>query len=60
MTMALTPAHFALGEIRFKKQFSKLPADEANLVPIEEFIDLPSRSASARRRSSTRPTARSV
>jgi len=40
-TMALTPAHFAFGEIRFKKQFSKLAADAANLVPIEEFIDLP-------------------
>ena len=25
MTMPLTPAHFALGEIRFKKQFRKLP-----------------------------------
>jgi len=41
MTMALTPAHFALGEIRFKKQFSKLNGNEAGLVPIEEFIDLP-------------------
>ena len=39
-TMALTPAHFALGEIRFKKQFKKLAADTANLVPIEEFIEL--------------------
>ncbi|MBV5331818.1 pyruvate-flavodoxin oxidoreductase, partial [bacterium] len=38
--MALTPAHFALGEIRFKKQFKKLAADAANLVPVEEFIDL--------------------
>lgn len=38
-TMALTPAHFALGEIRFKKQFRKL-ADAPNLVPIEDFIDL--------------------
>jgi pyruvate-ferredoxin/flavodoxin oxidoreductase len=42
-TMALTPAHFALGEIRFKKQFRKLADDVANLanlVPIEDFIDL--------------------
>ena len=39
-TMPLTPAHFALGEIRFKKQFKKLAADTANLVPIEEFIEL--------------------
>jgi pyruvate-ferredoxin/flavodoxin oxidoreductase len=43
-TVALTPAHFAHGEIRFKKQFRKLPASgdngAANLVPIEDFIDL--------------------
>ena len=41
MTMALTPAHFALGEIRFKKQFSKLNGNEVGLMPIEEFVDLP-------------------
>ena len=40
-TMALTPAHFALGEIRFKKQFHKLAESADALVPIEEFIDLP-------------------
>ena len=43
MTVALTPATFALGEIRFKKQFKKLAGDTAaaaNLVPIEEYIDL--------------------
>ena len=39
-SMSLTPAHFALGEIRFKKQFRKLAADAANLVPVEEYIDL--------------------
>ncbi len=39
-SMALTPAHFALGEIRFKKQFKKLPVDAADLVAIEDFIDL--------------------
>ena len=39
-SMALTPAHFALGEIRFKKQFKKLSTDAANLVAIEDFIDL--------------------
>jgi pyruvate-ferredoxin/flavodoxin oxidoreductase len=39
-SMALTPATFALGEIRFKKQFKKLGADAANLVPVEEYIDL--------------------
>ncbi|MBP6655201.1 MAG: 2-oxoacid:acceptor oxidoreductase family protein, partial [Propionivibrio sp.] len=41
MTMALTPAHFALGEIRFKKQFRKLADDAVDLVPVEEFVDLP-------------------
>ena len=41
MTMALTPAHFALGEIRFKKQFKKVADDAVDLVPVEEFIDLP-------------------
>ena len=40
-TMALTPAHFALGEIRFKKQFNKLADDAPNPLPIEEFIELP-------------------
>jgi pyruvate-ferredoxin/flavodoxin oxidoreductase len=41
MSMALTPAHFALGEIRFKKQFRKLPAEDAgNLVPVEEYVEL--------------------
>ncbi|MEI7431214.1 MAG: 2-oxoacid:acceptor oxidoreductase family protein, partial [Betaproteobacteria bacterium] len=40
MSMPLTPANFAYGEIRFKKQFRKLAADAANLVPVEEFIDL--------------------
>ncbi len=41
MEVQLTPADFALGEIRFKKQFRKLAADAANLVPVVEFIDLP-------------------
>ncbi len=40
MSMPLTPAHFAYGEIRFKKQFRKLPADAVNLVQVEEFVDL--------------------
>ena len=40
MEVELTPASFAVGEIRFKKQFRKLGADAANLVPIAEFIDL--------------------
>ncbi len=40
MTVALTPANFALTEIRFKKQFRKLATDAANLVPVDEFIDL--------------------
>ncbi len=42
MTTPLTPAEFALGETRFKKQFRTLPADlEAVAVPIHEYVDLP-------------------
>jgi pyruvate-ferredoxin/flavodoxin oxidoreductase len=42
MTTPLTPAEFALGEVRFKKQFRTLPADlEAIAVPIDEYVDLP-------------------
>jgi pyruvate-ferredoxin/flavodoxin oxidoreductase len=41
METPLTPAEFALGETRFKKQFRKLrAADEPNAVPIVEYIDL--------------------
>ena len=40
MTVALTPANFALTEIRFKKQFRKLAADAPNLVPVEDFVNL--------------------
>ncbi|WP_028536501.1 2-oxoacid:acceptor oxidoreductase family protein [Paludibacterium yongneupense] len=40
LEIPLTPAHFAIGENRFKKQFRKLAGDEAGLVPIEEYIDL--------------------
>lgn len=40
MDVQLTPADFALGEIRFKKQFRKLAADAKNLVPIAEYVDL--------------------
>ncbi|MFA6141505.1 MAG: thiamine pyrophosphate-dependent enzyme, partial [Hyphomicrobium sp.] len=41
MSIALTPAHFALGEIRFKKQFHKVGADDANVLPVEAFVELP-------------------
>ena len=38
----LTPAQFAMGEVRFKKQFSKLQIDQdAIAVPVEDYIDLP-------------------
>ena len=38
----LTPAEFALGEVRFKKQFARLsPDDEATAVPIHEYVELP-------------------
>ena len=40
MDMALTPAHFALGEIRFKKQFRVLKSEIAGLVPVEDYINL--------------------
>ncbi|MDR0577726.1 MAG: 2-oxoacid:acceptor oxidoreductase family protein [Candidatus Accumulibacter sp.] len=49
MEIDLTPAHFAAGEIRFKKQFRKLPADtKADLVPVAEFIDLPAEARKGR------------
>jgi pyruvate-ferredoxin/flavodoxin oxidoreductase len=41
LSTALTPAHFALGEIRFKKQFHKLAADDVNALPVEDFVELP-------------------
>ena len=40
LSTALTPAHFALGEIRFKKQFHKLGADEVNAMPVEAYVEL--------------------
>ncbi|MBN2177695.1 MAG: 2-oxoacid:acceptor oxidoreductase family protein [Demequinaceae bacterium] len=41
MTTPLTPAEFALGEVRFKKQFRKLAAEaEADAVPIAEYVEL--------------------
>ncbi|MDR1275340.1 MAG: 2-oxoacid:acceptor oxidoreductase family protein [Candidatus Accumulibacter sp.] len=40
LTIALTPASFALSEGRFKKQFRKLPDSATDAVLIEEFIDL--------------------
>ena len=42
MTTPLTPAEFALGEVRFKKQFRKLSAEkEATALPIAEYVELP-------------------
>jgi pyruvate-ferredoxin/flavodoxin oxidoreductase len=41
LTTPLTPAEFALGETRFKKQFRKLTADEeAGAIPIDEYVDM--------------------
>jgi pyruvate-ferredoxin/flavodoxin oxidoreductase len=40
MKTALTPAYFAQEETRFKKQFRPLK-DEANAVPIDEYVALP-------------------
>ena len=39
LTTPLTPAEFALGEVRFSKHFHPLPAD-ADAVPIAEYIEL--------------------
>lgn len=42
LTTPITPAEFALGEVRFKKNFKKLPADQADTaVPIAEYVELP-------------------
>ena len=41
LTTPLTPAEFALGEVRFKKQFRKLRADEEDSAdPIDEYVEL--------------------
>ncbi len=42
LTTALTPAEFALGEVRFKKQFRRLAPDlEDRGVPIADYLELP-------------------
>ena len=42
MDVVLTPANFALGEIRFKKQFRKLrPEEETQAVSVEVYVELP-------------------
>ena len=42
MTTPLTPAEFALGETRFKKQFRRLRDDEAERgIPIDEYVEIP-------------------
>src|SRR5664279_1227373 len=42
ITTPPTPAEFALGEVRFKKQFRTLSADlEPVAVPIDKYVDLP-------------------
>ncbi|GAA4397765.1 hypothetical protein GCM10023168_03060 [Fodinibacter luteus] len=39
--LPLTPAEFALGETRFRKQFKRLPAElEDVAVPMDEYIEL--------------------
>ncbi|WP_024287503.1 2-oxoacid:acceptor oxidoreductase family protein [Cellulomonas sp. KRMCY2] len=41
MTTSLTPAEFALGEVRFKKQFRRLATDqEATALPIDAYVAL--------------------
>jgi pyruvate-ferredoxin/flavodoxin oxidoreductase len=42
LSTPLTPAEFALGETRFKKQFRRLAADEEDrAVAIDEYVELP-------------------
>jgi pyruvate-ferredoxin/flavodoxin oxidoreductase len=42
MTTPLTPAEFALGETRFKKQFRRLSEDErTGALPIAEYVEVP-------------------
>ena len=42
LTTPLTPAEFALGETRFKKQFHRLAADlQDSSIPIHEYVELP-------------------
>lgn len=42
LTVPLTPADFAIGEVRFAKQFRWLANyEEAGAVPIAEYVDLP-------------------
>jgi pyruvate-ferredoxin/flavodoxin oxidoreductase len=41
LTTPLTPAVFALGEVRFRKQFRRLRAEEEDAaIPIEDFVEL--------------------
>ncbi|MDR2895549.1 MAG: 2-oxoacid:acceptor oxidoreductase family protein [Propionibacteriaceae bacterium] len=40
MTMPLTPAEFAYGEVRFAKHFRKLADDAATPTPVAEFVEL--------------------
>ncbi|MEI2778495.1 MAG: 2-oxoacid:acceptor oxidoreductase family protein [Tetrasphaera sp.] len=46
---ALTPAEFALGETRFRKQFTRLPADlEPVALPMDEYVELPKEQQASR------------
>src|SRR5690606_28592407 len=43
------PAEFALGETRFRKQFTRLPAElEGNAVPMDEYVELSTEEQAAR------------
>ncbi len=49
MDVPLTPAVFAYGENRFKKQFHPLSADQESIaVPVEDYIDLSATMRAAR------------
>ncbi|HEY3337884.1 MAG TPA: 2-oxoacid:acceptor oxidoreductase family protein [Propionicimonas sp.] len=49
LTMPLTPADFAIGEVRFARQFRWLANyEEAGAVPIAEFVELPAHQRTGR------------
>jgi pyruvate-ferredoxin/flavodoxin oxidoreductase len=49
LTMPLTPADFALGEVRFARQFRWLANyEEAGAVPIAEYVELPAHQRTGR------------
>ncbi|MFN2319218.1 MAG: 2-oxoacid:acceptor oxidoreductase family protein [Dermatophilaceae bacterium] len=49
MRLPVTPAEFALGETRFRKQFHRLPTELENVaVPMDEYVELSMEEQAAR------------